>query len=287
MVTPDFISPQPNNEAERLQGLGFERFASSDSSNFVLGGGLLIENNPSIDNNPSQRLYAPFKRINSGQVEAIQLSDKFNGIPANGICVQVIQKSSPVQTARWGEQTQIFELASNGSSGGRLQDNEFGRLATESLVKLSQKSIEEQLEDSGFVSEIIEGNKSVLRYRGPQGELVAVIEDDLLQGIFVPFEQMEPSIRSRILDPSTLKIVGIRAIQGYFDTDPERPGVTVSNGWAEFTIDHIFPSQPQQLRIVREPSFEELGVPPIERVTEQTGFVIGGANSTETIRNLR
>lgn len=276
MTTHESGQPYPSDELERLQSLGFERITSS---NLVMGGGLLIEKSPD-----SQHLYAPFGRIDSERVEAIRLSDKFMGREANGLCLQVMQESTPERVARQGEEKEFLELTANGSGGSMWGEDENTARSKAELEALAQKSVAEQLEESGFAIESSEDETSVMRYRSYQGELVAIVEGNHLKGIFVAPDQTERS--SRNLDPEQLEIIGIGEFEGFLDTDPIRHGVKVSNGWAEFIIDPKYPSWPQQPRIVREPTLEELGIVPIEPVTEQTGFTQGGANDTEAIRQL-
>ncbi len=275
-MTGEFTPPRPDGEIERLQSVGFERLGSS---NFVAGGSLLVERSEDV-----QRLYSPYSRVDSERVEAIRLYSTDD----SGVRVQVMQQSTPERIARgWGEK-EYLDLTPDGY-GGPVRDDDTTTPAR--LAELSQLDIAKQLEQSGFVAESTTDDTSILRFAQPDGgEVVAVVAENKLLGLFTPTDRAGRS--GGIIDHSKVEIIGVAEIPGDFDDDPVSNGIRVSNGWAEFTIDPSFPQWPSQPRIIREPSLEEIHLVHTlpnklanER-REQSGFIQGDANTTETIRGL-
>lgn len=269
----NFDSPRPSGELERLQGLGFERVGSSD---FAIGGRLLIEN--PVD---SQRIYVPFGGVDSERIESIRLTNTSMGKETQSLCVQVMKQQSPEITARFGNKKLFSEFTPNGSGS---MSREYNASEITQLELLSEKSINEQMENSGFTREFDNNNVTIMRYKKPNGELLAVVSAGKLKGLFIPIEDIGDS--RGILDSQKLKVVKIEEFPGYLPDDPPGTGVRVSNGWAEFTIDPEYPTYPKQPRIIREPSEEEIGLAPIPEILEQSGFKRGGVNDTETIRKI-
>lgn len=260
------------DEVEYLQDLGLERVATS---NFLTAGNdLLIEKHPD-----SQRFYVPFGRIDNERIESIRVSDTFMGRDTDRVCLHVME-----QTASKGEEREFLEFTSGGSGGPMREKDDVAGSSKAILSELSQKGLGEQLEESGFERELDEDTTSIMRYSDADGEVVAVLESDRLKGIFAPMDQVMHSHYN--IGPQELDIVGVSEVPEFYDTDPTSTSLRVSNGWAEFTIDSRAPSLLKDSRMIREPSLEELGITSMQEFFEQSGFVQGGVNDTETIRGL-
>jgi len=171
----------------------------------------------------------------------------------------------------------VMERTLNGSGGG------FSGERKPDFTKFQDKTIEQQLLETGFESDLIEPNifRYQLQYEGESGEVIAWTSGGKVERMTKP---IRPALQAMLDDKTQI----IDCTEEPYEWGGASTVLTVRNSTMEFKINLIYGGSLVEgsQKLLRNVEPEELDIRPLEIVAEQSGFKIGGRNETELIKEL-
>lgn len=144
--------------------------------------------------------------------------------------------------------------------------------------------IEQQLKDSGFEQVDIGGNVFRVHVEEDRlrGDLVALVENGK---ILIMLKPVDERVRKHM--GTDFKIISTREEKERFGDDTNTV-LTVEKGPMQFDVTTEYGGRllDGTQKLLRSISASELGIQPVEKIVEQSGFTVGGSNDSELILGL-